>query len=117
MNQGDERKRTTDYVSKSMRRGRNWVVSLIQEEGKKKKEAQEKPAYCLSGLRQRGGVNLIQALVWNVGNYALMKREKLKQSNCESESTDAKHSDGLTHSSDEVSVIETERRSQIVQQD
>ena len=88
-------------------------MSLIQEEGR----AQEEPVYCLGGLRQRGGVNLIQALVWNVGNCALMKREKLKQNHCEGESTEAKHSDGLTHSSDEVSVMERERRSQIVWRD
>ena len=39
-----------------------------------------------------------------------MAREKLKQSTCESESTEAEHSDGLTRSSDEVSVMEMERR-------
>ena len=60
---------------------------------------------------------MIQALVRNVGNYALMRREKLKQSHCESESTEAKHSDGLTRSSNEVSVMEMERRSQIVWRD
>ena len=91
-------------------------MSPIQEEGKEK-EAQKKPAYCLGGLRQRGGVTLIQALVRNVGNCALMIREKLEQSDCEGESTEAKHSDGLTCSSDEVSVMEMERRSQIVWQD
>jgi len=57
---------------------------------------------------------LIQALVRNVGNCASMIREKLKQSHCESESTEAKRSDGLTCSSAEVSVMEMERRSQIV---
>jgi len=70
----------------------------------------------LGGLRQRGGVTLIQALERNVGNCVLMIREKLKQNHCESESTEAKHSDGLTRSSDEVSVMEMERRSQIVWQ-
>ena len=29
--------------------------------------AQEKPVYCLSGIRHKGGMNWIQALVWNVG--------------------------------------------------
>ena len=42
------------------------------------------------------------------------KREKLEQSDCESESTEARHSDGLTCSSDEISVTEMERRGQIV---
>ena len=83
------------------------------EKGKSKR----KLAYCLDGLRQRGGVTLIQALVRNVGNCVLMIREKLEQSDCESESTEAKHSDGLTCSSDEVSVMGMERRSQIVWQD
>jgi hypothetical protein len=45
-----------------------------------------------------------------------MIREKLEQSHCKSESTDAKHSDGLTCSSAEVSVMGMERRSQIVWQ-
>ena len=26
-----------------------------------------KPAYCLGGVRHKGGMTLIQALVWNVG--------------------------------------------------
>ena len=60
---------------------------------------------------------MIQALVRNVGNCVLMIREKLKQSDCESKSTEAKHSGGLTCSSDEISVMEMEQRSQIVLQD
>ena len=60
---------------------------------------------------------MIQACVRNVGNCASMIREKLKQSHCESESTEAKRSDGLTCSSAEVSVMEMERRSQIVWRD
>jgi hypothetical protein len=28
---------------------------------------QGKPIYCLGGVRHKGGANLIQALVWNVG--------------------------------------------------
>ena len=89
-------------------------MSPIQEE----RESQEEPVYCLGGLRQRGGVTLIQALVRNVGNWALMKREKLKSAKAdESESTEARHRGGLTHSSEEVSVTERERRSQIVWRD
>ena len=30
-------------------------------------EAREKPAYCPSGLRCKGGVNLIQAFAWDLG--------------------------------------------------
>ena len=29
---------------------------------------QETPVYCLNGVRHTGGMKLIQALVWNVGN-------------------------------------------------
>lgn len=29
------------------------------------------PAYCPSGARHRGGVNLDQAVVWNVGTFRL----------------------------------------------
>ena len=46
-----------------------------------------------------------------------MLRKKLKQQICESESTKAEYSDGLTRSSDEVSVMEMERRGEIVQRD
>jgi RNA-directed DNA polymerase len=44
-----------------------------------------------------------------------MLREKLKWRPHESESTDAEHGDGLTRSSDEVSVMEMERRGWIIQ--
>jgi hypothetical protein len=33
------------------------------------------PAYCPCGTRHRGGVNVIQALVWNVGTLHVMVRE------------------------------------------
>ena len=29
-------------------------------------QAQRQPAYCLSDIRHEGGVNLIQAFMWNV---------------------------------------------------
>jgi hypothetical protein len=45
-----------------------------------------------------------------------MIREKLKWRPHKSESTDAEHRGGLTRSSDEVSVMEMERRGWIVQQ-
>ena len=32
-------------------------------------ESGRKPVYCPGGGRHGGGVNLIQALVWNVGTY------------------------------------------------
>ena len=58
--QGDERKRTTDEVSKI-------EMTSTRVAGKTPRGVQGKPAYCLSGVRHKDGVTLIQALVWNVG--------------------------------------------------
>jgi hypothetical protein len=60
--QGDERKRPTDEVSKTS----NGDVetggrTLLQD------KSRGEPAYCLGGVRHKSGVNLNQALVWNVG--------------------------------------------------
>ena len=59
--QGDERKRTTDEVSKTKGWRRNWRLTLIQDKSRRE------TVYCLDGVRHRSGVNLMQALVWNVG--------------------------------------------------
>jgi len=48
-------------------------------------------------------MTLIQALVENVGSWALMLREKSKWKPHEDESTDAGHSDGVVRSSGESS--------------
>jgi len=60
--QGDERKRTADDVSKLLRRRQNWGVSEIPG------LAQGEPVYCLGGVRHKGGANLIRAFAWNLGN-------------------------------------------------
>ena len=70
--QGDERKRTTDEVSKTIRRRQNW--GPFTTPGK----VQGQPAYCLGGVRHAGGVNLNRALARNVGPVVLMLREKPK---------------------------------------
>jgi len=44
-----------------------------------------------------------------------MLREKLKRRTRKSKSTEGRHRDGITRSSDEVSVMEMERRGYIVQ--
>ena len=62
--QGDERKRTTDEVSKIYERRQNWGLSVPQD------KLVGEPADSPSGVRHRGGVTLIQALVWNVGTFA-----------------------------------------------
>jgi hypothetical protein len=61
MDQGDERKRTADEVSKQSRRRQNWGAIVTPG------LAQGKPVYCLGGVRHKGGVNLIQAFAWNLG--------------------------------------------------
>jgi len=52
--QGDERKRTTDEVSKA-------TSQMIPKPGSGKysgTKIQEAPVYCLSGIRYEGGMNL-----------------------------------------------------------
>jgi hypothetical protein len=47
---------------KEFRRRQNWRLSERQDKSRRQS------AYCLDGVRHRGGMKLIQALVWNVGN-------------------------------------------------
>ena len=61
--QGDERKRTIDEVSKTEMTSKR-VASRTPG------SVQGKPAYCLNGVRHKDGVTLTQALVWNVGTFA-----------------------------------------------
>ena len=60
------------------------------------------PIYWPSGLRHKGGMNVIQALVWNVGTCALMSRERSKWKPREELSTKAEYRGGLIRSSDEA---------------
>ena len=60
-NQGDERKRTIDEVSKS------GDVVKTGDSSRSSGEAWRRPAYCPGGVRHKGGATLNQALVWNVG--------------------------------------------------
>jgi hypothetical protein len=64
-------------------------VSLIWE------KSERRPVYCSDGVRHEGGVNPVQALVWNVGTCIAMKREKLKRPTRESLSTKAGCRDGV----------------------
>ena len=65
----------------------------------------------------RGGVNSMQALVWNVGTCVSMRRKQLKRTTRESLSTDAGHRGGVARSSEEGSVMGLERRGDTVQPD
>ena len=67
--QGDERKRTIDEVSKYQGRRQNW--GACRSPG----QVQGKPVYCLSGVRHKDGMNLVQAFVRNVGTLHVMLRE------------------------------------------
>jgi len=62
-------------------------------------------------------VSSVQALVWNVGTYVLMRREQLKWKTHESLSTEAGHRGGVARSSEEGSVMGPERRCDTVQLD
>ena len=81
--QGDERKRTIDEVSKTE------VTSKLVA-SRTPGSAQGKPVDCLSGVRHKDGVTLIQALVWNVGTCRPdAKGEAQRRGPHKGESTDA----------------------------
>lgn len=61
MDQGDERERTADEVSKIVGQHQNRGLAELRD------KSRGGPVYCLGGARHKGGVTLIQALVWNVG--------------------------------------------------
>ena len=63
-------------------------------------------------------MTLIRAFVWNVGNLDSDEKGNPQGGrSSERKSTEAESRDGLIHSSDEVSVMEMERRGQIVLRD
>ena len=78
-------------------------------------QVQEKPVYCLGGVRHKSGVNLNQALVWNVGTCRPdAKGEAQMRGPHKGESTDAGHRGGPTRISVEVPVMGMERRGWII---
>jgi len=73
------------------------------------------PAYCPDGVRHEDGVNMVQALVWNVGIYPLMVREKYKWEAPTSVRVPMQgNRGGPARISDEVSVMEIERRGWVI---
>ena len=64
-----------------------------------------------SGSRCKGGMNSLQALIWNIRICRSDDKGEAQVVNPRGESTKAEHRDGLACSSDEVSVMEMERRS------
>ena len=63
-----------------------------------------------SGSRHRGGMNSVQALIRNVRTCRSDVKGEAQVEAPRGESTKAEHRDGSVRSSDEVSVMEMERR-------
>ena len=59
-------------------------------------------------------MNLIQALLWNVGTCILMLRERFKWKPHKNLSTDTVYRGGLVRSSEEGAVMAVERRDQVI---
>jgi hypothetical protein len=77
-----------------------------------------KSAYCPAGVRHEGGVNLIQALVRNVGTCRRSaKGDAQGEVIFESQSTDMRHRDGAARSREESSVMELDRRGSVIRPD
>jgi hypothetical protein len=89
----------------TLKLGAYWTPGLVQE----------KPVYCLDGVRHKGSANLIQALVWNVGTCRPDgKGETQMGGPHECESTDAGHRGGAARNREEGSVMELDRRGCVV---
>ena len=71
---------------------------------------QGKPNYCLSGIRHRGGMNFARAFIWNIGTCRSNDKGESQVLKHKRKSTNVEHGGGITRSSDEVSVMEMERR-------
>ncbi len=73
------------------------------------------PDYCPTGVRHKGGVNLVQALVRNIGTCRLdVKGEAQVNSLHKSQSTDAGHRGGGARSRVEGLVMGLDRRGVVV---
>jgi len=68
----------------------------------------------VGGVRHIDGASSVRLLCGTAGTCAVMLRETAKRSNLKAQSTDAQRRGGLTRSSVERSVMDLERRGQIV---
>ena len=76
----------------------------------------ERPVYCPVGVRHEGGVSPIQAVVRNVRTCRSdVKGEAQVDSIHESQSTEAEYRGGVARSRVEGSVMELDRRGDVVQ--
>jgi hypothetical protein len=78
-------------------------------------QLQALPVYGLKGVRRRGCMSLIQALVWNVGTCWLNAKGREVAMSSGFASTDVSQRGGATRSSDENAVMAVERRGCVIQ--
>jgi len=78
-------------------------------------QTQAKPVYGLGGVRCRGCMRLIQALMWNVGTCWFNAKGREVAFVCDFASTDVNQRGGATCSSAEIAVMAAERRSCVIQ--
>ena len=72
------------------------------------------PAYGTGGVRHRGSVSMVRALILNCGNLRLRCKGKGASVKGKADSTEAQSRGGATRSSYEVFVIKTERRGCVI---
>ena len=86
------------------------------QELRHREKAGERPVYCPVGVRHEGGVSPNQAVVRNVRTCRSdVKGEAQVDSIHESQSTEAEHRGGVARSRVEGSVMELDRRGDVVQ--
>jgi hypothetical protein len=78
-------------------------------------QLQALPVYGLKGVRCRGYMILIQALMWNVGTCWLNAKGRGVATDSDFASTHVSQRGGATRSSDEGAVIALERRGCVIQ--
>ncbi|WP_150084412.1 hypothetical protein [Prosthecochloris aestuarii] len=74
-----------------------------------------KPAYESDGIRRRGSVSVIRALILNCGNLRRRCQAKSTSPKGKAESSDVSSRGGIVRSSDEAAVMVVERRDGIIQ--
>ena len=102
--QGGERKRTTDEVSKARGRRQNWGICELRD----KSRGSLLTAWAAPDIEVARTWSRLLRGTWEP--IVSMSREKLKWRTHEGESTDAGHRGGPSSSSDEVLVMGMERR-------
>ncbi|ARM30521.1 hypothetical protein B9H02_03240 [Prosthecochloris sp. HL-130-GSB] len=73
-----------------------------------------KPVYESGGIRRRGSVSVIRALISNCGNLRRRCQAKSTSPKGKAESSDASPRDGTVRSSEEATVMVVERRDGVI---